>query len=154
MGTTWITIIWAGFAASVLAACAFWLFRSFEWTRFSPTSLLGCIFRDDPTIPLTETVGLVLFIGLGSTLVPAAYAWAMQLFGGAGWGTGLAVGALNGALLAGALPWIGKASRCVRARRLPPPGHLGLGWGRATPLAVVVGHLVYGGILGGVLGAA
>jgi hypothetical protein len=153
MGTTGSTIIWGGFAASVLAACAFWLFRSFEWTRFSPTAVLGCIFRDDPRIPLTETVGLVLFMAAGSTLVPALYAWVMDAWGGAGWRTGLAVGALNGALVVAALPLLGRGLRCVRAGRLPPPGPLGLAWGRATPLAVVVGHLVYGGILGGILGA-
>jgi hypothetical protein len=64
------------------------------------------------------------------------------------------VGAVHGALVVGALPWVGKASACVRAGYLPKPGTLGLGWGPATPVGVVVGHAVYGGILGAVLGAA
>ena len=154
MGTSWSTLVWAGFAASVLAACVFWLFRSFEWTRFSPTTLLGCIFNDNPSIPLTETVGLLLFMALGSTLVPAAYSGVMDTFGGAGWGSGIAVGALHGALVVAVLPWVGKASRCVRAGRLPAPGMMGLAWGRATPVGVVAGHVVYAGSLGAILGAA
>lgn len=154
MGTTWGNVIWAGFAAGVLAACVFWLFRSFEWTSFSPATFLGCLFTGNPQLPLTETVGLVLFLGLGSTVLAALHAWLMYLLGGAGWGTGTLVGVLHGAAVVGAMPWLGRVNRCVRARRLLPPGRFGLGWGRLTPLAVVVGYTVYGAVLGAILGVA
>ncbi|HEX8691553.1 MAG TPA: hypothetical protein VF746_03865 [Longimicrobium sp.] len=153
MGGSWSGIVWAGFIASVLAACVFWLFRAMDWTRFSPTSQLGCLFFDDPRLPMAETVGFAIFLALGATVAAAAGAGAMRVLGGAGWATGAAAGALAGLLAAAALPWLAKASRCVRMGRLPPPGHLGLGWGRATPVALVAGSTVYGGILGAVLAA-
>jgi hypothetical protein len=33
-------------------------------------------------------------------------------------------------------------------RRLEPPGFMGLNYGRATPFSTVVGHMIYGAILG------
>jgi hypothetical protein len=140
--------------ASVLAACAFWLLRTTRLTRFSPTTLLGCLVSRDPRLPLTETAGVVLFMLLGCTLLPLAYSFAMRATGGAGWQSGSLVGLVHGVLAAGTLEWVGAASACVRDGHLPRPGRLGLAWGRATPAAVVAGHVVYGAVLGAVAGAA
>jgi hypothetical protein len=148
------TLMWAGFAASVLAACTFWLLRTTGLTRFSPTTLLGCMVHRDPRLPLTETTGVVLFMLVGTTLVPMLYAVAMRAAGGLGWGTGVVVGLVHGALTAGLLPWVAGSSACVRDGHLPRPGRLALGWGRGTPAAVVAGHVVYGAIVGAVAGAA
>lgn len=145
-------LFWGGFVASVLAACVFWLFRSLEWTRFSPSTQLGCIFFREPNVPLTETVGFFLFLALGVTLLPFLHAAAMAAMGGAGWATGTASGALNGALVLAGFPLLARTG-CVKEGRLPPPGRLGMRWGRATPWAVMSGHLAYGAVLGGVLGA-
>jgi hypothetical protein len=153
MGGSWSAVVFSGFVATVLSACVFWLFRSFELTRFSPTSQLGCLFFREPNVPLTETVGFLLFLALGVSLVPALYAPVMGVLGGAGWGTGLLAGLLHGVAVVAALPLLGRASACVRQGGMPPPGRLGLGWGRATPWAVVAGHMAYGLVLGGVLNA-
>lgn len=151
MGASWNAIVWAGFVATVLSACVFWLFRTFEWTRFSPTTQLGCLFFREPNVPLTETAGFLLFLALGVSVVPLAYAWVLQAAGGAGWGSGTLAGLLHGAAAAAALPLLGRVSRCVKVGRLPPPGRLGLQWGRATPWAVLLGHGVYGAVVGAVL---
>ncbi|HWK89544.1 MAG TPA: hypothetical protein VNP72_06095 [Longimicrobium sp.] len=151
MGGSWSAIVWAGLTASILSACVFWLFRSFAWTRFSPSTELGCLFFREPNVPLTETVGFFLFLALGISLVPALYALLMGALGGPGWGTGTLAGLLNGVLVVAALPLLERVSGCIKEGRVPPPGRFGVGWGRATPLAVLVGHGVYGAILGGVL---
>ncbi|HYW06180.1 MAG TPA: hypothetical protein VE913_04435 [Longimicrobium sp.] len=148
---SWSATIWAGFVASVLAASVFWLFRNLNLTQFSPTSMLGCIFHGEPRVPLTETVGLVLYMLLGGTLVAAAYGWLMAALGGVGWDAGVVVGAVHGAATVAALPWFGRANRCVKKGRVPAPGAWGLGWGAATPPAVVLGHMAYGGVLGAVM---
>ena len=153
MGGSWTAIVFAGFVATVLSACVFWVFRTFELTRFSPTSQLGCLFFREPNVPLTETVGFLLFLALGISVVPALYAGSMGVLGGAGWGNGLLAGLVLGAAVAAALPLLERVSRCVKQGRLPPPGRFGLGWGRATPWAVVAGHVAYGAVLGGVLNA-
>jgi hypothetical protein len=146
---TWSAIAWAGFVAGVLAACAFWLFRSFGLTLFSPTTQLGCLFSSEPGLPVTETVGVLVYLALAATVVPAAYAGVMG--GRADWDAGVVLGAVHGAAAAALLPWWGRVSRCVRAGRLPPPGVLGTGWGPGTPVLLVAGHMVYGGVLGAVL---
>ena len=153
MGGTWGGIVWAGFVAGVLAAGVFWLFRTLSLTQLSATGQLGCLFLDDPRLPMTETARFGLFLALHATLVAAVYAAVLRALGGPGWGTGLAAGGVHGAVVAGALPWLAKASRCVRMGRLPPPGRLGLGWGQATPVALIAGFAVYGGVFGAVLHA-
>lgn len=153
MGTSWGNIVWAGFAASVLAACVFWLFRTLDWTRVGMMSFVGGFVGEDPRVPLTETAGLVLFLGLGTTILAGLYAWLMHAAGGAGWGSGSLVGMLHGGAMVAALPWLARVNRGVRAGRIPQPGRAGLQWGRAAPAGVVVGHVVYGAVLGGILGA-
>ena len=147
----WSATIWAGFVASVLAACVFWLFRTFNLTLFSPTTQLGCLFNGEPRVPATETVGLVLYLLLGMTVVPAVYGALIRAMGGAGWDAGVVVGAVHGALTVAVLPLLGNVSRCVRKGRIPHPGRLGLKWGSSTPAVVALGHMVYGGVLGAVL---
>jgi hypothetical protein len=56
-------------------------------------------------------------------------------------------------VVAALLPWLAKANRCVRMGRLPAPGRFGLEWGRATPVALLAGFAVYGGVFGAVLRA-
>jgi hypothetical protein len=146
-------IVWAGFVAGVLAAGVFWIFRTLALTELSATGQLGCIFYDDPRLPMTETVGFGLFLALHATLFAALYAAVLRGLGGPGWGTGLAAGGVHGLLTAAALPWLARASRCVRMGRLPPPGRLGLDWGQATPVALIAGYAVYGGVFGAVLHA-
>lgn len=146
-------VVWAGFVATILAACVFWLFRSFELTKFSPSTQLGCLIFREPNVPLTETVGFLLFLALGVSLVPALYAVAFAGLGGPTWGTGALGGIVHGGIVAASLPLLQRASRCIREGRLPPPGRFGTSWGRATPLAVVTGHAAYGAVVGGVLGA-
>ena len=151
MGGHWGGIVVAGFVAGVLAAAVFWTFRTLGLTLFSATSQLGCLFYDDPRLPMAETLGLGLFLALHATVVAALFGGGRGARGGRGWGTGVAVGALYGAALAGALPWLARASKCVKMGRLPAPGQLGLEWGRATPVALITGFAVYGSVFGAVL---
>ncbi|HEX8905818.1 MAG TPA: hypothetical protein VF771_13290 [Longimicrobiaceae bacterium] len=153
MGGSWGGIVWAGLVAGVLAACVLWLFRTLGLTRLSATGQLGCLFYDDPRLPMVETLGFALFLAIHATLLAALTAAVLRGLGGPGWGTGVAVGGILGFLAAAALPWLARASRCVRMGRLPPPGRFGLDWGRATPVALVAGYAAYGGVLGAVLNA-
>jgi hypothetical protein len=151
MGATWSTGVWAGFVASILAACVFWLFRSFNATRFSPTTQLGCLVSREPDLPMTETVGFLLYLACGAVFIPPLYRAFMGALGGSTWAAGVVAGLLHGVLTAALLPWLARVDPCVRSGRVPPPGRFGLRWGTATPVAVVAGHMVYGGILGAVL---
>lgn len=153
MTITWSAILWAGLVATTLAAACFWLFRAFGLTVFSPSSQLGCLFLSNPRLPLTESLGLVLLFALGSSGVAWLYAAVLQQVGGVSLGGGALLGLVHGGIAAAALPVLGTISACVRSGFLSPPGRFGLAWGRGTPAAVVVGHLVYGATLGATLAA-
>lgn len=147
----WFTIVWAGFVAVVLAISTFWLFRSTGLTQFSPTIQVGCLFLRNPLHPWTETAGFTLILLLGSTVVPALYLHLFQWMGGPGALIGLGLGSLHGLLAAAALPLLGTISACVRAGAIPAPGPMGSRWGWLTPVAMVVGHGLYGMVCGAIL---
>jgi hypothetical protein len=153
MGFSGMAIVWSGFVAATLSAAVFVAFRSFELTRFSPLTELGSIFVRSSNVPLTETVGFLLFLALGVALVPPVYVLALPALGGPGIGSGLVAGAVHGAVAVAAIPLLERTSVRVRDGSLPPAGRLGLGWGWATPLALMAGHAAYGVVLGGLLGA-
>lgn len=146
-------VLWAGFAATVLAACWYWLARNLRWTVYSPLLQLGCLVFRQPRGAISETVGTVLFLVLGSTVVAALYAALLTRMGGASWTSGVVLGLIHGALFTGALPLIGTIDACVRSGLLTAPARWGLGWGWATPGVVVAGHAIYGAVLGAVLAA-
>jgi hypothetical protein len=147
----WVALGWSGFVATTMATAFFWVFRSLGWTLFSPTAQLGGIFFRDPESPNTETFGFAILFLLGSTVIPAVYAVVMPAIGGVGWQSGALIGRGHGMLTAAALPVIGTISASVRSGPLPHPGPFGLGWGRITPVAIVLGHGVYGGVVGAIL---
>ncbi|HEX2188012.1 MAG TPA: hypothetical protein VHG51_03890 [Longimicrobiaceae bacterium] len=153
MSIPWSAIFWAGFVATTLAAACFWVFRTFGWTEFSPTTQLGCLFFGNPRLPLAESVGLVLLLALGSTVVAWLYAALLRQTGGVTLGGGALLGLVHGALTVAVLPVLGTISACVRSGFLPPPGRFGLAWGRGTPAGVVAGHVVYGAAVGATLAA-
>lgn len=148
-----IAIVWAGFVATTLAMAFFWVARSLGWTSFSPTIQVGCLFTRDPRKPLTETIGFILVLIGGSTLVPALYGAILGRWGGPGWIGGLVLGGFLGLAVAAALPLFGTISACVRTGSIPPPGTFGIGWGRPTPAVILAGHMIYGAVVGAVLRA-
>lgn len=153
MTITWSAILWAGLVATTLSAACFWLFRTFGWTDFNPSSQLGCLFFGNPRLPLAESVGLVMLFLLGSTVVAWLYAAVLRQTGGVSLAGGALMGLAHGAVTVASFPVLGTISACVRSGFLPPPGAFGLGWGRGTPAGVVAGHVVYGATLGAALAA-
>jgi len=149
----WIAIVWSGLVATLVSAAFFAAVHSFGLTRFSPTVQLGCLVFENPRTPATDTLGYVLLIALGSTVVPALYLLVMNGTGGASWLSGALVGAVHGVATAAALPVLRWASACVRAGAMPPPGRFGIAWGWFTPVGVVLGHALYGGVAGAILAA-
>jgi len=148
---TWFAVVWAGFVAVVLALAVFWVFRSLGATQLSPPLHVGCIFIADPRHPATETVGFGLLLLFGSTVVPALYAQIFSWLEGPSWVAGLGLGIVHGLITAGFLPYLGTISACIRARAIPAPGRMGIEWGWLTPVALVVGHALYGAVCGAIL---
>jgi hypothetical protein len=147
----WIAPVWSGLVATLAALAFFWVARSLEWTRFSPTIQAGCLIVPDPRRPITETVGFVLLLVIGSTLLPLVFQIPLGVWGGPMWIGGVVVGGFAGLATAGMLPGLGMISACVRSGVVPPPGPFGIGWGRPTPAVILVGAMIYGAVLATVL---
>jgi hypothetical protein len=149
----WSAALWSGFIASVLASTLVWILWSSGAFRFNPIVLAGCLLSPDPDNPRTQTVGLALIVGLGSTVVALIYALLLQLGAGPGWASGAVLGGVHGAIVVVLLPIVGTISACVRRGVLPPPGPAGRDWGWRTPAGILAGHVAYGAALGAILAA-
>ena len=101
-----------------------------------------------------------MFYLLGGWLFAFVYYFVFATVGRASWWLGTIVGTLHALLLLVMLfpllphmhprmatEYDGPTYR----RRLQPPGFLGLNYGYRTPLATVLGHALYGAILGATL---
>ena len=140
--------------ASASAGGFFWLARAIRLSRYSPGELLGGVFFADPRHPGAETAGFLLMVLLGSTLLPVVYAVVLRALGAVTWWSGLILGGVHGLLAAAALPLIGMISASVRAGRIPGPGPFGSDWGAATPVVLVIGHILYGALFGAILASS
>lgn len=124
------------------------------WSRISLPYMLGTIFS--PRRGRAMAIGSLVHAVIG-LLLALFYFLVFEVWGGAGWGRGAALGLLHGAfvLVVGMeiLPaWHPRmASRHhgpTPTRQLEPPGFLALNYGWATPIVTLVAHLLYGAILG------
>lgn len=104
-------------------------------------------------------VGASVYV-LGGWLFAAFYYLVFVSLGFASWWLGTALGILHSAaLLTVVLPLLAHLHPRMASeydgptfeRRLEPPGFLGLNYGTGTPIVTILGHALYGGILGGAL---
>jgi hypothetical protein len=146
-----VQMIWSGLVATTLALAFFWIASSLRWTAFSPAVQVGSLIIPDPRKPITETVGFLLLLVLGTTLLPLLFAWLLGFWGGAAWLGGLVIGGFGGIAVAVSLSLIGTRSALVRSGAFPLPGPLGIGWGRPTPAVILAGGMIYGILVAAVL---
>ncbi len=68
-----------------------------------------------------------------------------------GWLYGAIIGLLHG-LGVGAvmMPMMGATHPAIKAGKLEAPGFFGVNAGKMTPMGIVVGHIIFGAVLGGV----
>jgi len=151
MTLPWEALVWSGLIASAANLFVLGAGSSFGWLRYRPTALVGTAILPTPHHPTTETLGVVIIFGLGIGALPPLYYLLMG--GDPSLGAGLLLGMVHGILVLAALPLYGRVSPAVREGTLDDPGLFGIGWGAKAITAVMAGHLVYGGVLGGVLAA-
>lgn len=148
---TWVAIVASGFVATVFSSAFFWIGYSLRLTEFSPSVLLGCWITGNPRKPITETVGFLVLLVAGTTLVPILYRALLETWSGPAWIGGLTFGGFLGVITAAALPLYGRTSACVKSRMLPAPGPFGIEWGRATPGIIFAGQMIYGSVVAAML---
>jgi len=103
-------------------------------------------------------VGSVLYLG-GGWAFAVLYFLIFASLGQASWWLGGLIGALHGVFLLVSMPMMAQLHPRIASEydapsgvpKLEPPGFMGLNYGRQTPLATIVGQVVYGAVLGGFL---
>lgn len=127
-------------------------------TRMDLPMMLGTMVVEDPD--RARVVGFFLHLGMGQVFA-LFYASAFWRLGGATWWWGALFGAFHGlaalALLVPLLPGVHPRMASDRSGPslhavLEPPGFLALNYGKETPFVTLLAHVVYGVLLGLLLG--
>ena len=148
------TILW-GFVATVVLSCLLVASRSLHLTRIDIPFLLGTLWTDDRDKAKVTGFFLHFIFGWVFAFIYTAAFESTQL---STWWFGAIIGIVHGSFLLIAGMGIVEAIHPRMAteqrgpeptRMLEPPGFLVLNYGRGTPVATLIAHIVYGAILGG-----
>ncbi len=114
-------------------------------------TVLGTMFLASPGPAFW--LGMMIHFTMGTVLFPAIYRFALQPHNSSGTGSG----ALFGLILWAAanfmvMPMMGAIHPAVKSGMMPAPGFLMLHLGVMAPVGSLMGHLVYGTLLGKLAG--
>ena len=106
----------------------------------------------------TMLVGSLMYL-LGGWLFAVLYFFIFASLGSATWWLAATIGALHGLFLLVSLPAMAELHPRIASEydapssepKLEPPGFMGLNYGHRTPLTTLLGHAVYGAVLGAFL---
>ena len=115
-------------------------------------TILGTMFLASPGPAFW--LGMVIHLMMGSVLFPAIYRFTLQPSSDSGTGRGALLGLI---LWAAAnlivMPMMGAIHPMVKSGMMPAPGLLMLNLGLMAPMGSLIGHLLYGALLGKLAGA-
>ena len=135
--------LWGGIVGAIVMATVYAGFLGLRLTRLDLLRFEGGLLARDRS-GMVYIYGGFFQLALGAVLA-LAYRYAFDQIHSAtyvGWGA--LIGIAQGVLLALALPLLGKVNRNVRAGDEEAPGLGGRRYGKLTPLALVVGCMVFG----------
>lgn len=146
-------LLW-GFIATIVLATLMAMSQGLGLSRMSIPFMLGTMFTPDRERAKLIGFGIHFVNGWIFALV---YALAFESLERANWWLGAAGGMVHGMFVLAAgmavLPALHPRMATEQqgptpTRQLQPPGFLALNYGRATPVAALVAHIIYGTILG------
>lgn len=146
-------LLW-GFLATLVMSITMTGSQGLGLSRMSLPFILGTMFT--PDVSRARIVGLAVHLVIG-VVFAFLYGAVFEALGLATWWVGLILGTGHGLvmlmLLLPLLPGLhprmaSETTGPAPTRNLEPPGFMALNYGRRTPLVGMLGHLVYGVILG------
>ena len=157
--TVW-TALAGGFAGTLVLATALTGATELRLTRMDLPFLLGTAFSADRV--RAKLIGYLLHFVAGLVFALVYYAVFVAI-GHASWRLGILFG-LAHALFAGTVlvnvilpvvhPRMATSHSAANTEALlEPPGFMLMNYGRATPIVTLLGHLLYGAIVGGMIAA-
>jgi hypothetical protein len=150
----WSDVLLWGFAATAILTILMSGSESLRFTRISIPFMLGTIFTPDRD--LAKLIGFLVHM-VNGWVFALIYAALFQSWGFGSWWLGAITGSIHGLfvlvavmpILPGLHPRMASEQRGpTPTKMLEPPGPLALNYGRRTPLAIFVAHVIYGAILG------
>lgn len=146
-------LLW-GFVATAVLTTLMSASQRFGLTRMNIPYMLGTMFTADRD--KARLYGFMLHL-MNGWLFSLLYVLVFASWGEATWWRGAGIGIVHGlfvlvvgmSLLPAMHPRMASEQQGPTAsRQLQPPGFMALHYGMRTPVSVLLGHAVYGGILG------
>jgi uncharacterized membrane protein YagU involved in acid resistance len=146
-------ILW-GFAATVILTTLMAVSRPLGLTRMDFPFMLGTLFTSNRN--KAPWIGFLVHLLMG-WFFAFIYGAAFESSGLHTWWFGLAIGFVHGAfvlsvgleILSFYHPRMASPNQGpTPTKQLEPPGFFAMNYGKGTPLATLLGHLIYGGVLG------
>lgn len=151
------TVLW-GFVATLVLTVIMSASKSLGLTRMDIPYILGTMFTADRA--KARWIGFFVHLMMG-WIFAFFYVWVFHSTGQPTWWFGLVTGTAHGifVLTVGLQTAASMHPRMATeqqgpdpTRQLEPPGFLSLNYGKGTPLASMIAHMIYGTILGGFYG--
>lgn len=148
----WDAVSWAGAIVwGIVATFAFWLVglagNKSGMTRMDLLDLLGSMFTE-PHTGKSRAMGFVIHHMNGALLGIAWVYGALLVSVSANWVSGLAWGLILWVLALLLMSSIGGIHPAIRKGQEEDPGNAAMNFGRMTPMGSLMGHIVYGLVLG------
>jgi hypothetical protein len=146
----------AGFIGTVAMTAVMMVGRSVGMTSLDIPLLIGGMFsREDDR---ARALGMAAHIVMGAVVFGIGYGLLFTVLDTASAGVGALIGLVHGAVLGiVVMPMMGMVHPRMRIAtgeaRLEPPGVMGVAYGRGTPVGLLVTHVVYGLVVGGIYAA-
>lgn len=141
-------VIAAGLSAAIVFSMFTAMARAMGMTTMSIEKTLGAMFAKGSTATVIGTL-MHLMSGIVFALIYAIIFNAVGAGASNGWLIGGIIGLVHG-LMVGALvmPMIGTVHPAVKAGTMTAPGFFAINRGEATPAGMIVGHIIFGVVLG------
>jgi len=144
-------LFFAGFVATAAMTALMYAAPMMGMPKMDIATMLGTMFLASPGPALW--LGMMIHLMMGTVLFPAIYGFALQPGSGSGTGRGVLLGLI---LWAAAnlmvMPMMDAIHPMVKSGMMPAPGFLMLNLGVMAPVGSLIGHLVYGALLGKLAG--
>ncbi|MCS3855528.1 putative membrane protein YagU involved in acid resistance [Salinibacter ruber] len=146
-------LLWGLFATGLLTLLMSGS-QGLGWSRISFPYMIGSMFTSHRGRAMG--IGFLVYLAVGMSFA-LLYALVFESWQWATWWLGGLLGVFHGlfllAVLMPALPDLHPRMASTHhgptpTRQLEPPGFLALNYGRSTPVLTIVGHIVYGMLLG------
>lgn len=146
---------WAIFGGAVAAMAMLVVIyggRAMGMTRMDLLRTLGTMVLPKADEKVVYGVGLMMHLMMGAAF-GLLHAGLLHAFdpssGGAAFGLGILIGAVHGMLVTGGMPFMLKmAHPLVKDGTIEDPGIAMSGFGKMTPMGMVMAHAVYGIVIG------